>query len=180
MSLVSSVSSLPVYYAERAYTISVDVSGYPHRTETGQLSLLAVKMPVVLSPCLHKFPTRQADNSSEGRPQFLEKHIEMLSSQEPTHILLRRSQVLRELRNWLDSRGFVEVQTPILEATAGGAIARPFETTASEFPAKKISLRVAPELWLKRLILGGLDRVFEIGPSFRNEGTVAGPTFAKG
>jgi lysyl-tRNA synthetase class 2 len=65
---------------------------------------------------------------------------------------------------------FLEVNTPILAACAGGAIARPFYTSASEFPEKQLSLRIAPELWLKRLVVGGFDRVFEIGPSFRNEG----------
>ena len=64
----------------------------------------------------------------------------------------------------------MEVQTPILADSAGGAVARAFETSATEFPYKRIALRIAPELWLKRLILGGFDRVFEIGPSFRNEG----------
>lgn len=64
----------------------------------------------------------------------------------------------------------MEVNTPIIESVAGGAIARPFATSATEFPKRKLSLRIAPELWLKRLVVGGFDKVFEIGPSFRNEG----------
>lgn len=67
----------------------------------------------------------------------------------------------------------MEVQTPILSTAAGGAVARSFETSATEFPEKQLSLRIAPELWLKRLILGGMDRIFEIGPCFRNEGQMA-------
>lgn len=64
----------------------------------------------------------------------------------------------------------MEVSTPIIESVAGGAIARPFYTSATEFPERQLSLRIAPELWLKRLVVGGFDKIFEIGPSFRNEG----------
>lgn len=64
----------------------------------------------------------------------------------------------------------MEVSTPIIATDAGGAVARPFYTSATEFPDRTLSLRIAPELWLKRLVVGGFDKVFEIGPSFRNEG----------
>ena len=74
------------------------------------------------------------------------------------------------LRQFLVDRNFMEVNTPIVGAVAGGAIARPFYTTATEFSNRQLSLRIAPELWLKRLVVGGFDKVFEIGPSFRNEG----------
>lgn len=67
----------------------------------------------------------------------------------------------------------MEVNTPILESIAGGATARPFHTAATEFPERLLSLRIAPELWLKRFVVGGFDKVFEIGPSFRNEGMLA-------
>jgi lysyl-tRNA synthetase class 2 len=81
-----------------------------------------------------------------------------------------RSHMIQYLRNFFVNDGFLEVQTPILADSAGGAIARPFLTTATEFLDKALSMRIAPELWLKRLVLGGMDRVFEIGPAFRNEG----------
>lgn len=68
--------------------------------------------------------------------------------------------------------GFLEVQTPILANSAGGAVARAFATKAVEFPDRHIELRTAPELWLKRLVLGGFDKIFELGPCFRNEGTI--------
>jgi lysyl-tRNA synthetase class 2 len=74
------------------------------------------------------------------------------------------------LRQFFVDRSFMEVNTPIIGAEAGGAIARPFSTSATEFPDRELSLRIAPELWLKRLVVGGFDKVFEIGPSFRNEG----------
>ena len=74
------------------------------------------------------------------------------------------------MRKFFERRGFWGVETPILASSSGGASARPFETMATEFPDRKLSLRIAPELWLKRLIVGGLEKVFEIGPCFRNEG----------
>ena len=81
-----------------------------------------------------------------------------------------RSSIIRRIRKSLENQSFLEIQTPILAHEAGGAVARPFHSSASEFPNRQISLRVAPELWLKRMVLGGFDRVFEIGPCFRNEG----------
>jgi lysyl-tRNA synthetase, class II len=81
-----------------------------------------------------------------------------------------RSHIIQYIRNFLLEDQFLEVQTPIVADSAGGAIARPFTTVATEFSDKQLALRVAPEIWLKRLIIGGMDRVFEIGPAFRNEG----------
>ena len=108
--------------------------------------------------------------SSESEPHFVDKHVEMLANQDATHLILRRSQIVRQMREFLNLNGFAEVQTPVLSAGAGGAMARSFETTATEFSNKQLSLRIAPELWLKRLVLGGMDRIFEIGTCFRNEG----------
>jgi lysyl-tRNA synthetase class 2 len=85
-------------------------------------------------------------------------------------VLRLRSDIIKYLRKFFDGKDFVEFQTPILAGGAGGAVARPFATTAVEFPDKELSLRIAPELWLKRLVIGGVDRVYEIGPAFRNEG----------
>jgi lysyl-tRNA synthetase class 2 len=81
-----------------------------------------------------------------------------------------RSHIIQDIRNFLINDDFLEVQTPIITDKAGGAIARPFTTVATEFSQKQLALRIAPELWLKRLVIGGMDRVFEIGPAFRNEG----------
>lgn len=94
----------------------------------------------------------------------------MLANYETTQLMLRRSEIVREMRQFLHIGGYTEVQTPVLSTGAGGAIAKSFETSATEFSEKRLSLRVAPELWLKRLVLGGMDRIFEIGPCFRNEG----------
>ena len=81
-----------------------------------------------------------------------------------------RSEIIGFIRQWLANEGHIEVQTPILADTAGGAVARPFHTSSTEFQDRRIALRIAPELWLKRLVLGGFEKIFEIGPSFRNEG----------
>ena len=98
------------------------------------------------------------------------RHVDLLLNPRLPDIIQLRSEIIKFLRQYLCDDGHLEVQTPILADAAGGAVARPFQTSASEFPDRQIALRIAPELWLKRLILGGFERVFEIGPSFRNEG----------
>jgi lysyl-tRNA synthetase class 2 len=85
-------------------------------------------------------------------------------------IIKARSALTQYMRSFFLDRSFLEVNTPIVEGVAGGAVARPFYTTATEFSDRQLSLRIAPELWLKRMVVGGFDKVFEIGPSFRNEG----------
>lgn len=98
------------------------------------------------------------------------RHVDFLINNEAAHIFRARSKIIQYIRDFLLKDQFMEVQTPILADKAGGAVAKPFTTHATEFPHKQLALRIAPELWLKRLIVGGMDRVFEIGPSFRNEG----------
>lgn len=95
----------------------------------------------------------------------------MLTDPSVIETIKARATIIKTLRTFLESKSFIEVQTPILSGQAGGATARPFSTIATEFSdGRDLTLRIAPELWLKRLIIGGMDRVFEIGPSFRNEG----------
>ncbi|KIX00805.1 uncharacterized protein Z518_09870 [Rhinocladiella mackenziei CBS 650.93] len=94
----------------------------------------------------------------------------MFTDPEVIETIKARSTLIRTMRSFFESLSFVEVGTPILSAVAGGATAKPFRTTATEFMDRKLSMRIAPELWLKRLIVGGMDRIFEIGPCFRNEG----------
>ncbi|SLM36854.1 lysyl-trna synthetase [Lasallia pustulata] len=93
-----------------------------------------------------------------------------LVNQRSSDLIRLRSEIVCYVRRYFLDDCQTEVQTPILAARAGGAIARPFATSATEFPERQLVLRIAPELWLKRMIIGGHDRVFEIGPSFRNEG----------
>lgn len=145
----------------------VQVQGLPCRTQTGELSLLASSLPQILSPCLHAPPQETPKDDSDLAH---ERHVEMMADPSIIETIVARSHIIDSLQSDLRRLGFINVQTPILAATAGGAIARPFETAATEFPERKLSLRIAPELWLKRLIVGGMQRVFELGPSFRNEG----------
>ena len=148
------------------------VTGIAHRTASGQLSLLASRLPQLLAPCLHHFPVEKHSSQAveEEDGQTLDRHVELLANRDAVATLVLRSEIVQKMRDFLRSESFVEVETPILAGLAGGASARPFETTATEFMERKLILRIAPELWLKRLIIGGMEKVFEIGPCFRNEG----------
>lgn len=108
------------------------------------------------------------DNSHETSPY--PRHVQFLADPAAADIIRARSSLIQYLRQFFVDRSFMEVSTPIIESVAGGAIARPFYTSATEFPERQLSLRIAPELWLKRMVVGGFDKIFEIGPSFRNEG----------
>ncbi|KAF3002387.1 hypothetical protein E8E13_001953 [Curvularia kusanoi] len=144
----------------------VSVEGNPTRTTSGQLTVLALKVPQILAPCLHHIPEK-VDNAETlvRRP-----HIHSLTSDEPADTLRLRALIYDYIRTSFIQTGFLEVETPMFDVNAGGAIARPFETVANEMSNLPIRLRIAPELNLKRLIVGGQDKVFEIGRVFRNEG----------
>lgn len=152
----------------------ISIVGHPTKTDKGELSIKAIELPKMLSTCLHDFPAERTLQSATPDPEQewkrLNKHVDMLINPDTVRVMFQRSTIIKHMRAFFNNHSFVEVQTPILAAAAGGATARPFETFATEFPEKKLALRVAPELWLKRLIVGGLPKVFEIGPSFRNEG----------
>jgi lysyl-tRNA synthetase class 2 len=138
----------------------------PYRSQRGELSLRATELPTVLSPSLATLPYKLDDPATKIR----NRHADLLVNQQAADTLKLRSHIIQYIRNFLLNDDFLEVETPVLGDGAGGAIARPFSTRATEFPEKDLSLRIAPELWLKRLILGGMERVFEIGTVFRNEG----------
>ncbi|CCX13177.1 lysyl-tRNA synthetase [Pyronema domesticum] len=143
----------------------IEVTGNPGRTKTGELSVYAVQLPKLLSPCYHQVPDALAN------PEKIKqhRHLDLLVNEKSSQTLRLRSMILNQIRQTLSLQDFTEVQTPILSASAGGAIANPFLTAASAVH-KPLALRIAPELWLKRLLVGGLDRVYEMGPVFRNEG----------
>ncbi|KAF8535172.1 hypothetical protein BDD12DRAFT_856490 [Trichophaea hybrida] len=143
----------------------VSITGFPGRSNTGELSLYATEHPKLLAPCLHPIP------DSLQNPEKIKhhRHLDLLVHPEAAQTLKLRSRILKMIRSTLINQDFIEVQTPILSSSAGGAIAKPFLTTTSS-SSRTLALRIAPELWLKRLIVGGLDRVFELGPQFRNEG----------
>ena len=142
------------------------MNGNPHRTSRGELSLKATEIPKLLSPCLHDVPL----DAKEHENSPYDRHVQYLANPEAVEVLRARSSIIQYMRRFMLDRSFMEVDTPILASDAGGAIAQPFRTSATEFPERQLSLRIAPELWLKRLVVGGFDKVFEIGPSFRNEG----------
>ena len=140
--------------------------GHAIRTSTGQLSLLALRVPQILAPCLHHLPEKVENAELLAR----NPHVHQLTSDEPGHILRLRAIVYDSVRQYLTKSDFLEVETPTFDVNAGGAIARPFETVANELSNMPVRLRIAPELNLKRLVVGGQDKVFEIGRVFRNEG----------
>lgn len=124
------------------------------------------ELPNLLAPCQHPFPSTLSDQETKIR----NRHLDLWTNKRSAETFRLRSDIIQRIRQFLLASGHREVQTPILADEAGGAVARPFNTFATEFPGRQISLRTAPELWLKRLVLGGFERVFEIGPCFRNEG----------
>jgi lysyl-tRNA synthetase class 2 len=148
----------------------IAVTGKPHRTGRGELTIEATQLPRLLSPCLHDVPLDAKGHDHSPFP----RHVQFLADQRMVDITRARSAIIQYLRQFFLDQSFMEVNTPILGSIAGGAIARPFYTSATEFPERQLSLRIAPELWLKRMVVGGFDKVFEIGPSFRNEGVYAG------
>ncbi|KAJ8096920.1 hypothetical protein POJ06DRAFT_203450 [Lipomyces tetrasporus] len=152
----------------------VSVTGILSRTRTGELSVRATSEITLLSPCLHPIPL----TLSSAQTRSHHRTVDLLVHSAARDILRARAFILTYLRSFFSARDFLEVQTPILSDVAGGAAARPFVTHATVFGAgpdssstpTPLELRIAPELWLKRLIIAGFDRVFEIGQVFRNEG----------
>ncbi|KAI9756588.1 MAG: hypothetical protein M1815_003304 [Lichina confinis] len=145
---------------------SVALTGNPCRTAAGELSVRLTQLPKMLSPCLHPIPTVLLDEQTRTR----HRHVDLLVNPRGIQILELRDEILTTLRSTLKADGFTEVQTPIIGTRSGGAVARPFVTTAVEFGDQRLEHRIAPELWLKRLVASGMERIFEIGPCFRNEG----------
>ncbi|KAI2641152.1 hypothetical protein GGS21DRAFT_503215 [Xylaria nigripes] len=153
----------------------ISVPGTAIRTKSGELTLSAVELPTLLSPALAPLPEKLINEETK----VLNRHVDLLVNQQSSDIIRLRSRIIKSMRDFFHEQDFLEVQTPILADSAGGAIARPFVTSATALPEKGLSMRIAPELWLKRLVVGGNDKVFEIGPSFRNEGldTTHNPEF---
>ncbi|KAG2184467.1 hypothetical protein INT43_000376 [Umbelopsis isabellina] len=144
----------------------IAVSGLPGKTNHGQLSVYTVDKLELLAPCLHDIPKSKLNDAGK---RFRNRHVDFLTNPDAINTLRTRSKIIQYIRHFLDSRGFLEVETPILSTLAGGANAKPFATTAHALDME-MQLRIAPELYLKQLVIGGLDRVYEIGKQFRNEG----------
>ncbi|KAK3382480.1 class II aaRS and biotin synthetase [Lasiosphaeria ovina] len=144
----------------------ISVTGKATRTPTGELTIEATRLPELMSPTIAPLPFQLANEDT--RIQL--RHVDMLVNRKTIDTLRLRSYIIRYMRDFLDERGFLEFQTPILADHTEGAVARPFTIAGTDFPGRDLTLRIAPELWLKRLVVGGVDKVFELGPAFRNEG----------
>ncbi|KAH6900277.1 hypothetical protein B0T10DRAFT_470108 [Thelonectria olida] len=144
----------------------ISITGVPTRTKAGELTIQASELPELLSPAMEQIPEKLTD----PKTRMQDRHVDMLVNREAIDVLRMRSEITKHMRDYFHSKKFLEFQTPILAENAGGAVARPFVTRATEFKDRDLALRIAPELWLKRLVIGGVDKVFEIGPAFRNEG----------
>lgn len=147
-------------------TPSLAIRGRPVYNDRNEFILKATELPISLAPTLQTVPKELHD------PEFKMRNRHAASIVYPSErdMLFLRQMLLMRFRTFMFENKFIEVQTPLLVAGASGAAARPFETVATEFADRTLNLRIAPELFLKRLIIGGMQRVYELGPVFRNEG----------
>ena len=145
----------------------VGIKGVAFRTKTGEISVHAKEL-VLLSKSLQVLPEKFHGLTNTDM-RYRQRYVDLIMNEDVKNTFIKRSQIIKEIRNFLDNQGFIEVETPMLVSNAGGAAARPFETHYNALD-EDVRLRISLELYLKRLIVGGLERVYEIGRVFRNEG----------
>lgn len=145
----------------------VGVKGEVFKTKTGEISIHATEV-ILLSKSLQVLPEKFHGLTNTDM-RYRQRYVDLIMNQDVKDTFIKRTKIIRSIRNYLDNLGFLEVETPMLVSNAGGAAARPFETHYNALD-EDVKLRISLELYLKRLIVGGLERVYEIGRVFRNEG----------
>lgn len=146
----------------------ISVKGHPFYTKTGELSIHALEFNILTKSLL---PLPDKHNGLEDKEiRYRKRYLDMIANKSSTDVFVARAKIIAAIRNIMQNKlNFLEVETPVLNSIPGGANARPFETFHNALGVQRY-LRIAPELYLKRMIVGGLERVFEIGKNFRNEG----------
>ncbi len=145
----------------------IGVDGTAFKSRRGELSLRATDWTLLAKSLLA--PPEKFHGLEDVETRYRHRELDLIANEETRELFILRSRIVRAIRTWLDERGFLEVETPVLQPLYGGALARPFVTHHNALD-RDFFLRIADELYLKRLIVGGLERVYEIGKDFRNEG----------